>query len=240
MASPAVLYQAGDHASRPANGSGCVLYSCTDHDLVYRDDGTSWTTFMTLVGGAGGDIATDTIWDAKGDLAGGTGANTAAKLTVGTNGYHLVADSAQSTGLKWQGFIGASVYNSAAQTVSAATEFTATFDSETYDTSSIHEGVTNPTRLTLPLAGYWRLAGHIYLPSTAGSSYAFLRLNGSTGITGSEDDGNQAAMSLQPKATILAAANDYVEIRAYRTTGTTTGATTGAASNMFEAIYLGT
>lgn len=89
MASPAVLYQAGDHASRPANGSGCVLYSCTDHDLVYRDDGTSWTTFMTLIGGSGGDIATDTIWDAAGDLAVGSGANTAAKLTIGAAGGHV-------------------------------------------------------------------------------------------------------------------------------------------------------
>jgi len=48
-----------------------------------------------------GDVATDAIWDAKGDLAVGTGANTASKLTVGTNGYVLTADSAESTGLKW-------------------------------------------------------------------------------------------------------------------------------------------
>jgi len=46
-------------------------------------------------------IATDVLWDAKGDLAAGTGANTAAKLTVGTNDYVLTADSAQATGLKW-------------------------------------------------------------------------------------------------------------------------------------------
>lgn len=49
----------------------------------------------------GGDIATDTIWDAKGDLAVGTGANTASRLPVGTNGQVIVADSAEPTGLKW-------------------------------------------------------------------------------------------------------------------------------------------
>jgi hypothetical protein len=92
MAGPATLYQAGIHSARPANGSGCVLYSCTTHDLVYRDDGTSWTTFMTLVGGSGGDIATDTIWDAAGDLAVGSGANTAAKLTLGSSGTALVSN----------------------------------------------------------------------------------------------------------------------------------------------------
>jgi hypothetical protein len=51
--------------------------------------------------GGGGSVATDAIWDAKGDLAGGTGANTAARLPVGTNGQVLTADSAETTGLKW-------------------------------------------------------------------------------------------------------------------------------------------
>lgn len=41
-------------------------------------------------GGAGsGDVATDAIWDAAGDLVVGTGANTAARLAAGTNGHVL-------------------------------------------------------------------------------------------------------------------------------------------------------
>jgi hypothetical protein len=52
-------------------------------------------------GGSGGNVATDPIFDAKGDLAVGTGADTAAKLTVGANGKSPIADSAQSTGLKY-------------------------------------------------------------------------------------------------------------------------------------------
>jgi len=39
---------------------------------------------------------------AKGDLVVGSGTNDAAVLGVGTNGYTLVADSAETTGLKWQ------------------------------------------------------------------------------------------------------------------------------------------
>jgi len=42
-----------------------------------------------------------TAYDAKGDLIVGTGADTFSKLSVGTNGYTLVADSAETTGLKW-------------------------------------------------------------------------------------------------------------------------------------------
>jgi hypothetical protein len=56
---------------------------------------------LTATGGGSGDVATDAIWDAKGDLAGGTGANTAARLAVGSNGQVLTADSAEATGMKW-------------------------------------------------------------------------------------------------------------------------------------------
>lgn len=51
--------------------------------------------------GSGGSVATDAIFDAKGDLAVGTGADTAAKLTVGGNEQIVVADSTTATGLRW-------------------------------------------------------------------------------------------------------------------------------------------
>ena len=51
--------------------------------------------------GGGSAVGTDTIWDAKGDLAVGTASDTASKLTVGTDGAQIFADSAQSTGLRW-------------------------------------------------------------------------------------------------------------------------------------------
>lgn len=40
-------------------------------------------------GGGSGSVATDTLWDAAGDLAVGSGADTAAKLTKGSNGTVL-------------------------------------------------------------------------------------------------------------------------------------------------------
>jgi hypothetical protein len=61
----------------------------------WRGDGT-WATPA-----GGGAVSTDTIWDTKGDLAVGTGADTAAKLPVGANGKQLYADSGESTGLRW-------------------------------------------------------------------------------------------------------------------------------------------
>jgi hypothetical protein len=43
----------------------------------------------TGITGTGGSVATDAIWDAAGDLAVGSGANTAAKLTKGADGTVL-------------------------------------------------------------------------------------------------------------------------------------------------------
>ena len=50
------------------------------------------------------DLATaisNTVFDAKGDLIVATAADTPGKLTVGTNGYYLKADSSTATGLAW-------------------------------------------------------------------------------------------------------------------------------------------
>lgn len=51
--------------------------------------GVKWAT--PSGGGGGGSVASDTIWDAAGDLAVGSGSDTAAKLTKGTNGRVLTA-----------------------------------------------------------------------------------------------------------------------------------------------------
>lgn len=46
-------------------------------------------------------VAIDALWQAKGDLAVGTGDETADRLAVGANNTVLTADSAQALGVKW-------------------------------------------------------------------------------------------------------------------------------------------
>lgn len=73
--------------------------ACNDGYLKY--DGTC----ATPAGGEGtDDVATDTIWDAKGDLAVGTGANTAAKLAIGT-AYQILHVATDTPG--WTSTLGA-------------------------------------------------------------------------------------------------------------------------------------
>jgi hypothetical protein len=52
--------------------------------------GTGAAKTITIAGG--GNVATDAIWDAAGDLAVGSGADTAAKLTKGADGQVLTVD----------------------------------------------------------------------------------------------------------------------------------------------------
>lgn len=72
----------------------------TDGQYLKADSGAAGGLSWDSPSGSGA-VGTDTIWDAKGDLAAGTGADTAAKLAVGANDTVLMADSTQSTGLKW-------------------------------------------------------------------------------------------------------------------------------------------
>lgn len=54
------MFLTGDHASRPAAnavGKG-ALYSCTDHDLIYQSDGSSWSTWADVSGSGSGLPAT--------------------------------------------------------------------------------------------------------------------------------------------------------------------------------------
>jgi hypothetical protein len=84
--------------------------SGTDMDFTWVTDAAGDITGVTAGTGisGGGTSGTVTVTnsmataiDAKGDLIGGTGADTFSRLAVGTNGQVLTADSAEATGLKW-------------------------------------------------------------------------------------------------------------------------------------------
>ena len=77
-------------AKLPVGSNGQVLTADSTQTL-----GVKWGAAPS------GSVATDAIFDAKGDLPVGTGADAASKLAVGANGYVLTADSAEATGVKW-------------------------------------------------------------------------------------------------------------------------------------------
>jgi hypothetical protein len=110
-ASATIYASGGTDVALADGGTGASLTDPNADRIMFWDDsagqvtwltaGTGLTITGTTIDASGGAVATDAIWDAKGDLAVGTGANTAAKLTVGANGTIPQADSAESTGIKW-------------------------------------------------------------------------------------------------------------------------------------------
>jgi hypothetical protein len=102
-----------------------------DTDLV-KDGASAIRTLgsaidTTVFNNAAAAVAKSTI-DAKGDLLVGTADDTVGRLAVGTDGYTLVADSAETTGLKWAA-PAASGGMTLIQETSASTDSSLTFGS---------------------------------------------------------------------------------------------------------------
>jgi hypothetical protein len=103
--------------------------SNTDMDFTWVTDAAGDITGVTAGTGisGGGTSGTVTVTnsmataiDAKGDLIGGTGADTFSRLAVGANGTVLTADSAEATGLKWAASASASYTTLASGSVSSS------------------------------------------------------------------------------------------------------------------------
>lgn len=211
------MFLTGTHAARPAAsavGKGS-LYACSDHKLIYQSDGSSWTTWLDATGTGSASVATDAIWDTKGDLAVGTGANTAAKLVVGANGTRLVADSSQSTGQKWQGIVGVRCRMVADQALTSGSIVYIPWDTEDYDTDAFHSTVSNQTRLVVPsgLAGKYHIDFQGFMTSSPGAgNWCQIRKNGTTTLFSGPVINDASTAQSFLSGTVELAAADYVEL----------------------------
>ncbi len=97
------------------------------------------------------------------------------------------------------------------------------FDTETFDTNTFHDNVTNNTRLTIPSTGYYSVTGIVNTDANA-VAYGGIRLNGSTYIAkaGIGNAGASTANGLVITVTYYFSTNDYIELMgAFGTTQTT-------------------
>ena len=176
----------------------------------------------------------------KGDLFGYSTVPT--RIPVGTDGQILTADSTQAAGVTWAStsFIGCRTYNDGTQSIPSGVSTAVLFNTNDFDTSSIHSTSTNTSRITIPTgkSGYWRFAYKISTNSS--SSLAFIRKNGGTDANNIIGSTVSNGVSNVYTTILTVTAGDYFEVYVYNPSGTTIGSSLAidrGKVNVFEATF---
>ncbi len=118
------------------------------------------------------------------------------------------------------------VYNSANISVANATAQALTFNSERYDTDTMHSTASNTSRITFTTAGKYEVGGCVRWAAQAtyaGVREIGIRLNGATYIVVNDEMGSASANALTIIQAVTTeyvfAAADYVELVAYQSSG---------------------
>jgi len=113
------------------------------------------------------------------------------------------------------------VYNSAVQSCANEAWTTLAFDSEAWDTDTIHDLVTNNSRLTCKTAGkYIITAFAAFAANATGQRFFTIKLNGTIYLTQACFQAAAAQRTACTIATLYSlAVNDYVEFLIYQNSG---------------------
>jgi hypothetical protein len=118
-------------------------------------------------------------------------------------------------------FVGARVYNSGNLTISTSSDTILTFDSENFDSDSIHSTVTNTGRLTCNTAGIYVFHANVLWASNATGRRRLLIWLNATTIIASLEFSAVAAVDLRQcvMGTYEFAATDYITVNAWQNSG---------------------
>ena len=183
-------------------------------------------TFSQTV--ADGRFIKNTLTTTTGDIIYASGANTPARLGIGSSAQVLTvsggipawaAPSAPS-------FVGCNIYRTTGnQTISDSTATAIDFNAESFDTDTFHDNVTNPSRVTIPAGKggkYLFTAWANFVGNGTGYRNMDLFINGTT-LTGSSSGGwkpDAVGYTMGNIAVILnLVATDYVEVFVTQTSG---------------------
>ena len=110
--------------------------------------------------------------------------------------------------------IKARVFNTLHTSILTETDTPLSFNSERWDTDTIHDLSINPTRLTCRTAGTYLIVGHVsFYPNPTGRRYVTLRMNGSADLALQSVPALSLGSTVFSVATVVEmAANDYVEL----------------------------
>lgn len=185
------------------------------------------------------------IFTTKGDLAVASAADVANRLGVGTNGQMLIADSAQTLGIKWSSlptiFPTARAYLSSSQSIPNNADTLIQYGNESFDSAGAFTTGAS-AKFTAPTTGYYLVLAAALFTSDAWTAgkYAALLLykNGALvsqiGYTLVEVLGT-IQITIVGSDIISLAAGDYIDVRCYQNSGGARGIG-GGSSYTFAAF----
>lgn len=211
-------------------------------------DATSTVSALTTVGtiGTGAWEATD-VGAAHGGtgrsshtayavLCGGTTATAAQQSIagVGTSGQVLTSNGAGALPTFQAGGGGGQtssckVYNSSNQSLANNTETTLSFNSEVWDNDTLHDTVTNNSRITVPAdgAGMWLIIGEVTFQTNGTNDRRIVIFQNGSLVALNVIKAPSAALRLQICYIAEAANSDYFELRAWQNSGGSLNAESG-------------
>lgn len=138
------------------------------------------------------------------------------------------------------------VYHNASQNLLTGTDTAVTFNSERWDTDTMHDPAVNPTRITFKTAGLYVVQAGIRIQFNAtGYRQLYFRLNGPTNFVGAYELHDAEVNSSQPDIFTMStiwkfAVNDYIELMALQNSGATLTIDSATGSPEMAATWIGT
>lgn len=185
---------------------------------------------------------------AAGDIIVGTGSGTFDNLPIGSTGQILTADTTVSPyKVKWaspESFLGCRVTKTGSQAITTATLTAVTWNLEDYDTNSMHDNVTNNSRITIPSGqgGYYLVQANLVYTDAGTAAEILIYKNGTIlkrQMSGTSSTGD---FDLEITAVLNLAASDYIEIYTRQATGANrnvNGNTNAQQNSAFQVVKLG-
>jgi len=187
-----------------------------------------------------------TLTTTTGDIIYASGANTPARLGIGSSAQVLtVAGGVPSWATPaTTGFVGCRLSKTSSQSIATSTYTAIAFQAEIFDTDAFHDNTTNNTRITIPAGkgGYYLFIGKSNIADSA-TNIRVMRFfkNGATQLqniafTGRVEDTPQFTFSTIANLT----AGDYVELSFLQNSGSSLDFGAGGATDSeFSCQFLG-